>query len=45
MLAMVEKGIFQTIDIYDYQALCPKERSQQNDGNEILHVSYNLNTN
>lgn len=39
MLAMVEKGIYQSIEVYDYQALCPTGPDQNSEGNILAHVS------
>ncbi|KAL9929271.1 ca[2+] channel Muscle-specific alpha2/delta subunit [Glossina fuscipes fuscipes] len=37
MLAMVEKEIFQSIEVYDYQALCPTGSDQNSEGNILGH--------
>lgn len=39
MAAMVKKGIFQSIDVYDFQALCKVEATQPSEGHSLLHVS------
>ncbi|XP_060667077.1 voltage-dependent calcium channel subunit alpha-2/delta-3 [Drosophila nasuta] len=37
MAAMVEKGIFQSIEVYDFQALCKEEPTSPSDGHSLLH--------
>lgn len=40
MDAMVEKDIFKSIDVYDFQALCKEETKTSSDGHSLLNVSY-----
>ncbi|EDW03637.1 GH10400 [Drosophila grimshawi] len=37
MAAMVQKGIFQSIEVYDYQELCKVEATTPSDGHSLLH--------
>ncbi|XP_034669004.1 voltage-dependent calcium channel subunit alpha-2/delta-3 [Drosophila subobscura] len=37
MAAMVEKGIFQAIEVYDYQVQCKEEPKTNSDGHSLLH--------
>ncbi|KAH8273978.1 hypothetical protein KR044_006824 [Drosophila immigrans] len=37
MAAMVQKGIFQSIEVYDFQALCKVEPTSPSDGHSLLH--------
>lgn len=39
MDAMVEKNIFKSIDVYDYQALCKEDVESSSDAHSLLHVS------
>ncbi|KAM8715263.1 hypothetical protein ACLKA7_002333 [Drosophila subpalustris] len=37
MAAMVQKGIFQSIEVYDFQALCKEEPKTNSDAHSLLH--------
>lgn len=41
MSAMVEKGIFLSIDVYDYQEQCKEETKTNSDAHGLLHVRQN----
>jgi len=42
MSAMVEKGIFLSIEVYDYQEQCKEEPKAGSDGHSLLHVSLEI---
>lgn len=45
MAAMVQKGIYQSIDVYDFQELCEVQATQPSEGHTLLHVSVMRNLN